>query len=137
MKKIIISLIGILLYIVSANAQTKTAYCDLYVRGGGQNLRTSIMYNHKPIHIGRANTAEMLNKLSELGWEIQNDISGSIINVKRAPALCTRHKFHLILKKTYAENENPFHGLDQMKYNKPIKDVKKKDTKNKKNKKQK
>lgn len=137
MKKIILLFVALVSISTISSAQTKTAYCDLYVRGGGQHLRTTVMYNQKPIYVGRANTAEMLNKLSELGWEIQNDISGSIINVKRAPALCTRHKFHLILKKTYSENENPFQGLNQLKNNKPVKDVKKKDTKNKKNKKQK
>ena len=36
---------------VSVSAQTKVAYCDVYVRGGGQNLKVTIMYNNTPQNI--------------------------------------------------------------------------------------
>ena len=116
MKKYFLLLISILSITSVSNAQTKTAYCDLYVRGGAQHQRTTLMYNNTPLKIGKANTAEMLNALSALGWELKgNDISGSMIEVKRFYGWpITRHKYHFILCKTYSDNENPYQGLSKL-----------------------
>ncbi len=136
MKKYFLTLISVLSIVSFSNAQTKTAYCDLYVRGGGQHQRTTIMYNGTPLKIGKANTAQMLNALSTLGWELQNDISGSIIEVKRFFGWpMTRHKYHIILNKTYAANEDPYQGLNEIikKQTEHLKQVNKKPKVSKKN----
>ena len=93
---------------VSVNAQTKIAYCDVYFRGGGQNLRTTILYDDSPLWIGKTNMGETLNFLAALGWEVDSNIS-----VERFGFHITRHKLHIILKKKYSEGENPFEGLDK------------------------
>lgn len=90
------------------SAQTKVAYLDLYQRGGGKNLITTIMYNQNPITYGRMNLGEALNFLADKGWVIDQTLVGA----RRIPLLfVTRHKFHIILKKEYQYGENPFEGL--------------------------
>lgn len=89
-------------------AQTRTAYLDLYQRGGARHLRTTLIFDNKPVYIGKTNLGAMLNKLAESGWETDRTI-----NIRRSlwSSPFTRHKFHIILKKEYTEGENPFDGL--------------------------
>lgn len=93
---------------ISVSAQTKTAYLDLYMRGGGQHLKTTLIFNGSPIYLGRTNLGTTLNTLAQLEWEVDNKIE-----VERHPffSMFTRHKFHIILKKVYQEGEIPFNGL--------------------------
>ena len=45
MKKFFVSLFVIMCCVFSASAQqTKTTYCDVYVRGGAKNQKVTIMY---------------------------------------------------------------------------------------------
>ncbi len=89
-------------------AQTRTAYLDLYQRGGARHLRTTLIFDNKPVYIGKTNLGAMLNKLAESGWETDRTI-----NIRRSmwSSPFTRHKFHIILKKEYTDGENPFDGL--------------------------
>lgn len=107
MKKLI-TLLAAMAIALCASAQTKTAYLDLYQRGGARHLRTTLMFDGKPVYIGVKNLGEVLNELSGLGWEVDKTF-----NVKRSPDynIFTRHKFHVILKKEYTAGENPFEGL--------------------------
>lgn len=92
-----------------ASAQTKTAYCDIYARGGGKNMKITIMYNNAPYEIhpdeNRSNLGNVLNELAADGWILDRDIV-----IPRHPfcSTFTRHKLHLIMKKEYQEGENPF-----------------------------
>lgn len=107
MKKFFILMVFILCGLC-ISAQTKVAYLDLYQRGGGKNLITTIMYNQNPITYGRMNLGEALNFLADKGWVIDQTLVGA----RRIPLLfVTRHKFHIILKKEYQYGENPFEGL--------------------------
>ena len=104
MKKLI-TLLAAMAIFGSISAQSKTAYLDLYQRGGAQHLRTTLIFNKKPIYLGKKNLGEVLNMLAESGWEIDKTL-----NVRR---VCwfwpfTRHKFHFVLKKEYQAGENPF-----------------------------
>lgn len=90
----------------SISAQNKTAYLDLYQRGGAQHLRTTLIFNKKPLYLGKRNLGEVLNMLAESGWEVDKTF-----NVKRFGIPVTRHKFHIVLKKEYQAGENPFDGL--------------------------
>lgn len=89
-------------------AQTRTAYLDLYQRGGAKHLRTTLTYDNHTVYIGKNNLGEVLNRLAESGWEIDR-----VMNIRRIAWFFpfTRHKFHIILKKEYVEGENPFRGL--------------------------
>lgn len=97
---------------LSASAQTKTAYLDLYQRGGAQHLRTTLMWNERPVQLGKRNLGDVLNMLSECGWEVDHTLSRKVY-VKRSLWFWpfSRHKFHLVLKKEYREGEDPFAGL--------------------------
>ena len=92
-----------------ASAQTKTAYCDIYARGGGKNMKITIMYNNAPYEIhpdeNRSNLGNVLNELAADGWILDRDIV-----ILRHPVfyMFTRHKLHLVMKKEYQEGENPF-----------------------------
>lgn len=92
-----------------ASAQTKTAYCDIYARGGGKNMKITIMYNNAPYEIhpngNRSNLGNVLNELAADGWILDRDIV-----IPRHPffSTFTRHKLHLIMKKEYQEGDNPF-----------------------------
>ena len=103
MKKLI-TLLAAMAIALCASAQTKTAYLDLYQRGGARHLRTTLMFDGKPVYIGVKNLGEVLNELSGLGWEVDKTF-----NVKRSPDynIFTRHKirsrdyrllFHLLWK---------------------------------------
>ena len=89
-------------------AQTRTAYLDLYQRGGAKHLRTTLTYDNHTVYIGKNNLGEVLNRLAESGWEIDR-----VMNIRRIAWFFpfTRHKFHIILKKEYTDGENPFDGL--------------------------
>ena len=67
------------------------------------HLKTTLIFNNRPVYLGKKNLGEVLNMLAESGWEIE-------LNVRR---VCwfwpfTRHKFHFVLKKEYQAGENPF-----------------------------
>lgn len=104
MKRFVILLIAIVIA-MNVFAQSKTAYMDIYQRGGAQHLRTTIIFDDKPIYLGRKNIGEILNVLAASGWTVDRTF-----NVRRF-GLPTRHKFHIILKKEYREGENPFDGI--------------------------
>ena len=111
MKKMIV-LLAITAMALSVSAQTKTAYLDLYQRGGARHLRTTLMWNERPVQLGKRNLGEVLNMLSECGWEVDHTLSRKVY-VKRSLWFFpySRHKFHLVLKKEYREGEDPFAGL--------------------------
>lgn len=93
-------------------AQTQTAYCDVYARGGGRNMRITIMYDNNKQYIGRANLGLVLNKFSRKGWILDQNIVIPRHPFGSFPA--TRHKLHLIMKKEYQQNlEDPFTSLLQ------------------------
>ena len=87
------------------SAQTKTAYCDVYARGGGQNLKITLMYNESIISVSRTNMGNILNMLAADGWTLDKDVV-----IPRHPlwSWFTRHKLHLIMKKEHQEGDNPF-----------------------------
>ena len=97
------------LFLFDVSAQTKTAYCDVYARGGGKHMKITIMYNNTPYEIypdgNRSNLGNILNVLASDGWVLDRDIV-----IPRHPfwSLFTRHKLHFIMKKEYQEGENPF-----------------------------
>ena len=69
------------------------------------HLKTTLIFNNRPVYLGKKNLGEVLNMLAESGWEIDKTL-----NVRR---VCwfwpfTRHKFHFVLKKEYQAGENPF-----------------------------
>ena len=108
MKKFIL-LVGLICYFGSASAQTKTAYCDVYARGGGLNLKVTISFDSDSYnYVGRKNIGEVLNDLSSDGWVLDSNIV-----IPRHPlySLFTRHKLHFIMKKEYQEGEDPFKYL--------------------------
>lgn len=93
-------------------AQTKIAYCDVYARGGGKNMKISFMYNNNSVNWrnrNRTNLGVVLNLMAENGWILDKEIviPRSIVHGIRF----TRHKLHLIMKKEYQEGENPFSPL--------------------------
>ena len=102
MKKLI-ALLATMAIIGSISAQSKTAYLDLYQRGGAMHLKTTLIFNKKPVYLGKKNLGEVLNMLAESGWEVDKTF-----NVRRFGFWVTRHKFHVVLKKEYQAGENPF-----------------------------
>lgn len=110
MKKLFVSLFLIMCCVFSAQAQqTKTTYCDVYVRGGAKNQKVTIMYCDKIFNLNNANMAQVLDILGNDGW-----ILDEVVPVQRMPLWylplfsVTRHKVHLIMKKEFFEGENPF-----------------------------
>ncbi len=110
-------LIAFIMLTTYVTAQTKIAYCDVYARGGGQNLSVTFMFNNTPIHWqGNTNLGEILNFMSKDGWTLDKEI----VIPKQGLRLfswmnLTRHKLHLIMKKEYQEGENPFSSLQHIK----------------------
>lgn len=105
MKKLLL-LIGLICCIGSVSAQTKTAYCDVYMRGGYDCMTVTIMYDSNSHRLNRSySMGEILNIMAEDGWVLDNDIV-----IPRHPfySFFTRHKLHLIMKKEYNTGENPF-----------------------------
>lgn len=100
MKKFVV-LFAAMLFAASGFAQTKVAYLDLYMRGGGQHLRTTALMGRETVYLGRKNLGEVLNQLAQEGWEIDHTLVGANRNV----LFPTRHKFHIILKKVYEVSE--------------------------------
>lgn len=117
MKSLLFTIVFSLLSFIVV-AQKQTAYCDVYARGGGQNMRITIMYDNNKHYIGRANLGFVLNKLARNGWILDQNIV-----IPRHPFgsfPVTRHKLHLIMKKEYQHDiENPFTSipLDTTNYN--------------------
>ncbi|MBQ9138811.1 MAG: hypothetical protein IJX65_09270 [Alistipes sp.] len=95
----------------SLSAQTKVAYCDVYVRGGGQNLRVTVMYDHNVNYYDRTNMGNILNAFAADGWALDSEI---VIPRFHWWSWCTRHKLHLIMKKEYQTGENPFKNLKSL-----------------------
>ena len=105
MKKLLL-LIGLICCFGSASAQTKTAYCDVYMRGGYDCMTVTIMYDSNSHRLNRSySMGEILNIMAEDDWVLDNDIV-----IPRHPwfSFFTRHKLHLIMKKEYNKGEDPF-----------------------------
>ena len=105
MKKLLFVLI-LSLFSFDISAQTKTAYCDVYMRGGYDCMSVTIMYDSDSHNLNRSySMGEILNIMAEDGWVLENDIV-----IPRHPffSMFTRHKLHLIMKKEYSTGENPF-----------------------------
>ncbi len=97
-----------LMCISNLSAQTKIAYCDVYLRGGWNSLTATIMYDSTTFELGGykgSNIGEVLNYMAADGWVLDREIV-----IPRHPyfSLFTRHKLHLIMKKEYQPGENPF-----------------------------
>ena len=109
MKKLFLAFFLMMCAFGASAQETKTTYCDVYVRGGAKNQKVTIMYCNKMLNLNNSNMAEALDILGNDGWELDQ-----IVPVQRMPFLyiplfsVTRHKVHLIMKKEYNEGENPF-----------------------------
>lgn len=109
MKKLFLAFFLIMCAFGASAQETKTTYCDVYVRGGAKNQKVTIMYCNKMLNLNNSNMAEALDILGNDGWELDQ-----VVPVQRMPFLyiplfsVTRHKVHLIMKKEYNEGENPF-----------------------------
>ena len=109
MKKFFIAFFLIMCAFGASAQETKTTYCDVYVRGGAKNQKVTVMYCNKMLNLNNSNMAEVLDILGNDGWELDQ-----VVPVQRMPFLyiplfsVTRHKVHLIMKKEYNEGENPF-----------------------------
>ena len=109
MKRIFLAFFLIMCAFGASAQETKTTYCDVYVRGGAKNQKVTIMYCNKILNLNNSNMAEALDILGNDGWELDQ-----VVPVQRMPFLyiplfsVTRHKVHLIMKKEYNEGENPF-----------------------------
>ncbi len=109
MKKLFLAFFLIMCAFGASAQETKTTYCDVYVRGGAKNQKVTIMYCNKMLNLNNSNMAEALDILGNDGWELDQ-----VVPVQRMPFLyiplfsITRHKVHLIMKKEYNEGENPF-----------------------------
>ena len=107
MKRLLL-LVAMLMCISNLSAQTKIAYCDVYLRGGWNSLTATIMYDSTTFELGGykgSNIGEVLNYMAADGWVLDREIV-----IPRHPyfSLFTRHKLHLIMKKEYKPGENPF-----------------------------
>ena len=105
MKKLLL-LISLICCFGSASAQTKTAYCDVYMRGGYDCMTVTIMFDSNSHRLNRSySMGEILNIMAEDDWVLDNDIV-----IPRHPlfSFFTRHKLHLIMKKEYNAGEDPF-----------------------------
>ena len=107
MKRLLL-LVAMLMCISNLSAQTKIAYCDVYLRGGWNSLTATIMYDSTTFELGEyngSNIGEVLNYMAADGWVLDREIV-----IPRHPyfSLFTRHKLHLIMKKEYQPGENPF-----------------------------
>ena len=95
------------------SAQTKTAYCDVYARGGGQNMKITVLYGKKPYIIGKkTNLGVALDVLSKDEWRVDDSL---VIPRNGCFAFCTRHKLHIMMKKEYSEGENPYARFEKPK----------------------
>lgn len=109
MKKLFLAFFLIMCAFGASAQETKTTYCDVYVRGGAKNQKVTVMYCNKMLNLNNSNMAEVLDILGNDGWELDQ-----VVPVQRMPFLyiplfsVTRHKVHLIMKKEYNEGENPF-----------------------------
>lgn len=109
MKKLFLAFFLIMCAFGASAQETKTTYCDVYVRGGAKNQKVTVMYCNKMLNLNNSNMAEVLDILGNDGWELDQ-----VVPVQRMPFLyiplfsITRHKVHLIMKKEYNEGENPF-----------------------------
>ena len=109
MKKLL-SILTLSLFLFEVSAQTKVAYCDVYARGGGLNLRVTISFDNQSYDFYETmNIGEVLNIMATDGWVLDRDIV-----IPRHPffSLFTRHKLHFIMRKEYQKGENPFAGIN-------------------------
>lgn len=107
-KTILLAIAGLMC--VGLLAQTKTAYVDVYVRGGGQHMKVSLMFDGQIYKLAeRSNMGTVLGVLGANGWTLDQSVSGL-----RPYAFLfsewTRHKTHLIMKKEYTAGD-PYESL--------------------------
>ncbi len=109
MKKFLL-LVVMACFAFAAQAQEKTAYADVYARGGGKNLKITILYNGGTIDMGRSDLGSALSLLGEYGWTVDEGL-----NVPNANMffMFTRTKFHVVMKKNYKEGENPYKEIEK------------------------
>ena len=109
MKKLFIAFFLIMCAFSASAQETKTTYCDIYVRGGAKNQKVTIMYCHKIFNLNNANMAQALDILGNDGWVLDQVVPVQrMYNPLVMPFWITRHKVHLIMKKEFNEGENPF-----------------------------
>lgn len=68
---------------------------------------TTLLFDDRPVELGRRNLGEVLNRLARQGWEVDHTFAGA----NRVLLFPTRHKFHIILRKSYETGEDPFEEL--------------------------
>ncbi|MBO5972389.1 MAG: hypothetical protein J6Q07_05225 [Alistipes sp.] len=124
MKKLLF-ILALTLFSFDVSAQTKTAYCDVYMRGSYDVMTVTIMYDSDSHWLDRCyDMGEILNIMAEDGWVLDKDIV-----IPRHPffSIFTRHKLHLIMKKEYSTGEDPFAFIkDFCRNEQSIKEVNKK-----------
>lgn len=121
MKKIVFVLLFAMCSVFIASAQTKTAYCDVYARGGGQKMKVTVLYGKKPFFMGKkTNLGVVLDTLCNDGWTVDESL---VIPRNGSLVFWTRHKIHLIMKKEYNEGENPYAKFEKVKKGKNKKAV--------------
>lgn len=126
MKKIIFAFFALFMFATSATAQNKTAYIDVYARGGGQHLKVTLLYGTDKVSYHSTDLGTVLNDLGQKGWILDESL---IIPRHNTWSIATRHKFHIIMKKEYKDGENPFDGLKKTKQPAPQKEIKQKKSK--------
>ena len=126
MKKIFLALFSIFMFTAVASAQNKTAYLDVYARGGALNLNITVSFCGDNISYGSTNLGVILNELGQKGWVMDESI---VIPRHNMWSMVTRHKLHIIMKKEYKDGENPFDGLKKTKKPAPQKEIKQKKSK--------
>lgn len=119
MKKIIFAFFALFMFATSATAQNKTAYIDVYARGGGQHLKVTLLYGTDKVSYHSTDLGTVLNDLGQKGWILDESL---VIPRHNTWSIATRHKFHIIMKKDFVDGENPFEGLKQTKKTAPQKD---------------
>ena len=75
-------------------AQKKFEYCDVYARGGWNNLKITIIYDEIRLQTIGGNIGGVLNELAKDGWVLDDSIV-----IPRRGFYVTRHKIHFIMKR--------------------------------------
>lgn len=102
------------LFAIGAHAQTKTAYCDVYLRGGGLHLKATVSYKGISYKITESTTiGNILALFTDNGWNLDESI---VIPRHTLWSIATRHKLHLIMRKEFFDGENPFVSLEKIKH---------------------
>jgi hypothetical protein len=82
------------------SAQVKYTYCDVYARGGWNNMNITIMHNNKVILQTKGNISFAINAMADQGWVLDESIV-----IPRQGLPVTRHKLHFIMKKEYVKED--------------------------------